>query len=79
MTLRRVYFQTEHRLMTELSKGVPVLNELLNITNAKKIIAIGEKARLQCRKTGIDAPTVRHPANGGAGKFREQIIKVING
>jgi len=63
----------------ELEKGIPILDELINITNVKKVIAIGEKARKQCKKTGIDAPTVRHPANGGAGKFREQIIKVING
>ncbi len=63
----------------ELEKGIPVLDELINITKVKKVIAIGEKARKQCKKAGIDAPTVRHPANGGAGKFREQIIKVING
>ena len=36
----------------ELEKGVPVFNELINITNAKIIIAIGEKARLQCKKDG---------------------------
>ena len=63
----------------ELEKGKPVINELLSLINITKIITVGEKARVQLEKTGIYAPTVRHPANGGAGKFREQIIKVIKG
>ena len=61
----------------ELEKGKSVMNELLSIMNVTKIIAVGEKARVQLEKTGIYAPAVRHPANGGAGKFREQIINVI--
>jgi hypothetical protein len=51
--------------------------ELLKSVNVTKIIAVGEKSRIQLREMGIDASMVRHPANGGAPKFREQIIKVI--
>lgn len=62
----------------EFEKGKPVMLELLKSVNATKIIAVGEKSRIQLGEMGIDASMVRHPANGGAPKFREQIIKVIN-
>ncbi len=61
----------------EFEKGKPVMLELLKLANFKKIIAVGEKSRIQLGQMGIDASVVRHPANGGAPKFREQIIKVI--
>ena len=61
----------------EMEKGNEVIFELLHIINFSKIIAVGNKAKFQLEKLGIDAPTVRHPANGGAGKFRDQIIKEI--
>ncbi len=62
----------------EFEKGKPVMLELLKSVNVTKIIAVGEKSRIQLGEMGIDASMVRHPANGGAPKFREQIIKVIN-
>ncbi|MHC4268606.1 MAG: uracil-DNA glycosylase [Planctomycetota bacterium] len=61
----------------EFEKGKPVMLELLKSVNFKKIIAVGEKSKIQLGQMGIDASVVRHPANGGAPKFREQIIKVI--
>ena len=61
----------------EFEKGKPVLLELLKSVNFKKIIAVGQKSRIQLGEMGVDASMVRHPANGGAPKFREQIIKVI--
>ncbi len=61
----------------EFEKGKLVMLELLKLVNFKKIIAVGEKSRIQLGQMGIDASVVRHPANGGAPKFREQIIKVI--
>jgi hypothetical protein len=61
----------------EFEKGKPVMLELLKSVNVTKIIAVGEKSRIQLGEMGIDASMVRHPANGGAPKFREQIIQVI--
>ena len=61
----------------EFEKGKPVMLELLKSVNVTKIIAVGEKSRIQLGEMGIDASMVRHPANGGATKFREQIIQVI--
>jgi hypothetical protein len=61
----------------EFEKGKPVMLELLKSVNVAKIIAVGEKSRIQLGEMDIDASMVRHPANGGAPKFREQIIQVI--
>jgi len=61
----------------EFEKGKPVMLELLKSANVTKVIAVGEKSRIQLEEMGIDASMVRHPANGGAPKFREQIIQVI--
>ncbi len=61
----------------EFEEGKPVILELLKLVNFKRIIAVGEKSRIQLDQMGIDASVVRHPANGGATKFREQIIKEI--
>ncbi len=61
----------------EFEKGKPVMLELLKSVNVAKVIAVGEKSRVQLGEMGIDASMVRHPANGGAPKFREQIIQVI--
>ena len=61
----------------EFKKGKVVIKELLKATNVSRIIAVGEKAKIQLGDMGITAPVVRHPANGGAGKFREQIIREI--
>lgn len=61
----------------EMEKGNDVIHELLNTINISKIIAVGHKAKVQLEKLGIEAPLVRHPANGGAGKFRDQILKEI--
>ncbi len=61
----------------EFERGKPVMLELLKSVNVTKVIAVGEKSRIQLGEMGIDAVMVRHPANGGAPKFREQIIQVI--
>lgn len=61
----------------EFKKGKVVIKKLLQVTNISKIIAVGKKAKIQLGNMGIKVPAVRHPANGGAGKFREQIIREI--
>ncbi len=61
----------------EFEKGKPVMLELLKLIKVTKVIAVGEKSKIQLRQMGIDAAIVRHPANGGATKFREQIVQVI--
>jgi len=62
---------------TELAAGHQVLRELLTLGQFKKIVAIGEKSASQLQQLGIAAKKVRHPANGGAGKFRVQMSDLL--
>ena len=55
----------------ELGIGEKYLKELIEIFGLKKFIAIGRKAESTLLKMNIVAPYVRHPANGGATKFRQ--------
>ena len=61
----------------ELEEGIRVLNNLIDFTDGARIIAIGNKSQVLLNTMGIDAPKVRHPANGGATKFREQLLVEI--
>lgn len=61
----------------ELASGHRVLTQLLELGQFKQVIAIGEKSALHLRQLGIAAVKVRHPANGGAGKFRTQMLELL--
>lgn len=54
----------------ELAIGEIYLSELIEIFGIKKFLAVGRKAESTLLKMNIVAPYVRHPANGGANKFR---------
>ena len=60
---------------TELEIGEKYLRELIDIFGIKKFLAVGRKAESTLLKMNIVAPYIRHPANGGAKKFRAQIAK----
>ncbi len=62
----------------ELSLGKPALRLLVSAFPRAKMIAVGQKACLLLGKMGIE-PTavVRHPANGGASKFKAGMIELI--
>jgi len=62
---------------TELNAGLGILEHLLALTGQVKIIAVGEKSKAMMQQAGIEATTVRHPANGGASKFKLQFQKAI--
>lgn len=57
----------------EMIYGKKILDDLLEIMNFEKIVAIGQKAYDQLTEMGYDCVKVRHPANGGAGEFRRQM------
>lgn len=61
----------------ELSAGHQVLRQLLALGRFRQVVAVGEKSALQLAQLGIAAVKVRHPANGGAGKFRQQLLKIM--
>ncbi|SDZ81964.1 Uracil DNA glycosylase superfamily [Desulfuromusa kysingii] len=61
----------------ELMVGHQFLLQLLKLGQFKQVVAIGEKSTLQLQQLGIAAVKVRHPANGGAGKFRAQMSDLL--
>jgi len=61
----------------ELLAGSPPLMGLIEMSGIETIIAVGEKSHAILKKLEIVAHKVRHPANGGAGKFRQQLSKIL--
>lgn len=61
----------------EFSAGLKCLQRLIELMEPEKIIAVGEKAAVQLKKLQIEFYKVRHPANGGASKFRDQFTALI--
>jgi len=53
-----------------------ILQEILNAFKPEIIFAVGRTAERALRMLGIDATYVRHPAHGGAEKFRATIKRV---
>lgn len=56
----------------EVLLGRPVLDALRAYAGQARIVAVGRKSATLLAAMGIEAPVVRHPANGGAGQFRTQ-------
>ncbi len=61
----------------EFAAGHTRLLDLIKIINPARIVAVGEKSSTQLTGMGIRHTKVRHPANGGAAKFREQFASLI--
>ncbi|MDM7891438.1 uracil-DNA glycosylase [Curtobacterium caseinilyticum] len=66
---------------SEVRDGAPVALALLQALQAARdggarpvrVVAVGRKAQGALALAGIDAVTVRHPAQGGAAQFTEQV------
>ncbi len=61
----------------ELIDGHKVLKQMLDMGQFQTVVAVGRKSAEQLAGLGISALEVRHPANGGAGKFREQMSEIV--
>jgi len=61
----------------EVKSGLNILNNFIEIMGPRRIVAVGEKASILLTEAGLDHAKVRHPANGGAGKFRDQFAALI--
>lgn len=61
----------------ELAIGQKYLVQLIDIFKIKKFVAVGKKAETTLLKINITAPYVRHPANGGAIKFRTGLKEIL--
>lgn len=63
---------------TELEAGFPSLRTFLDLFPDRQIIAVGRKCEQVLDEFGTEYIPVRHPANGGAPKFRKQMTKILN-
>ncbi|MDR6971855.1 uracil-DNA glycosylase family protein [Leifsonia shinshuensis] len=59
---------------SEVRAGAPVAEELIRALGIETIVAVGRKAQGALAEAGIEAPAVRHPAQGGARMFTEQLL-----
>lgn len=62
---------------TELDAGLPLLTQFLELFDSKSVIAVGRKCERSLKELDIPHYAVRHPANGGATKFRRQLRELI--
>lgn len=63
---------------SELEAGGEALERILELFPAARVVAVGRKAEQCLDRFGVDYLPVRHPANGGASKFRRQFSSIIN-
>lgn len=61
----------------EQSIGRPQLEAFLALFPETEIIAVGRVAEGQLQEAGVQARRVRHPAHGGAPKFRNQVRAIL--
>lgn len=57
----------------EMRAGAPTTLALLDAIGIEHVVAVGRKAQGALAAAGIDAVAVRHPAQGGARQFTEQL------
>ena len=64
-------------LKHELNRGLHHLKSFLKLFPGTKPAAVGRKCEESLRTLDVDFTGVRHPANGGAPKFRRQVAKLV--
>ncbi|WP_267420459.1 MULTISPECIES: uracil-DNA glycosylase [unclassified Curtobacterium] len=58
----------------EVRAGAPVALALIAALGVRRVVAVGRKAQGALASAGIEAVAVRHPAQGGARQFTEQVL-----
>ena len=61
---------------SEVCAGTPVALELLAAFGIRRVVAVGRKAEAALAAAGVDAIAVRHPAQGGAARFTEGLLRL---
>lgn len=79
-------YQAEQGMLTnrkptseELAAGRQALRSFLGLFPAAEVLAVGAVAHDTLADMEVKAPQLRHPAHGGAPKFRRQWSDIING
>ena len=65
-------------LAGEMEAGLKHLKKFISLFNNPKIVAVGRKCEQSLSELGIEYIGVRHPANGGAPKFRRQLADMAD-
>lgn len=63
--------------MEEMQIGKKFIQCILELTNVKKVVAVGRVAEKSLSQLGINADLVRHPAHGGANLFKSGILEIV--
>ena len=61
----------------EMAAGLVHLQKFIRLFNEVKLIAVGRKCEQSLSELGKNYIGVRHPANGGAPKFRKQLRALV--
>ncbi|MDN4596971.1 uracil-DNA glycosylase [Leifsonia virtsii] len=61
---------------SEVRAGGPVALELIEALGIEAVVAVGRKAQGALAEAGIEAPAIRHPAQGGARMFTDQLLSL---
>ncbi len=64
-------------LSGEMEAGLKHLKMFISLFDGVKVVAVGRKCEQSLTELGVDHTGVRHPANGGAPKFRMQLQKLV--
>jgi len=59
-------------------EGLAYLFRFLEIFPGRRLVAVGRTAERSLQEAGLVFEGVRHPANGGATKFREALVKLTS-
>lgn len=63
-------------LSHEMDAGLHHLKNILKLYSGIRVIAVGRKCEESLGLLGVEHAAVRHPANGGAPKFRRQLSEL---
>lgn len=61
----------------ELAAAAHVLPQMIELLPGAQVLAVGRVAEGALARLGVAAPAVRHPAMGGADRFREQMKPLL--
>lgn len=62
----------------EIDRFSKTIKEMISLLNLELIVAVGKKPEGALQRMNYDPVYVRHPAHGGAKKFKEGIIQIFS-
>jgi uracil-DNA glycosylase len=61
----------------EAALGTPFWQALTGIFPIETVVAVGNVAHTSLRRSGVDAPKIRHPAHGGRARFKQGLQELL--